>query len=143
VLTIGILFIISIAFSALAVVPLPGQGGAIWGWFNFSVGLIITILFFWVIYHGIPNTEVRVKASLGGAMLAALLWQIAKTGFAWYLASELSNYGAVYGSLASVIALILWAYITALILFLGAEFGASLQRELDAAQRAAAGKGEE
>jgi membrane protein len=130
VLTIATLFILSIALSALAAIQWPGQGTVIWQWLNFSVGLGITILLFWLLYHGIPNISVNRKASLGGAILSALLWQAAKSVFAWYLASGLNNYGAVYGSLASVIALILWVYISALILFLGAEFGASLQREI-------------
>lgn len=130
VLTIAVLFILSIAFSALAAIPWPGQGTVIWQWLNFSVGLGITILLFWLLYHGIPNVTVSIKASLSGAILSALLWQAAKTIFAWYLASGFNNYGTVYGSLASVIALVLWVYISALILFLGAEFGASLQREI-------------
>lgn len=130
VLTIAILFILSIASSALAVIPWSDEGTGIWQLLNFSVGLGITILLFWLLYHGIPNISVSAKASLGGAFLSAILWQTAKTIFAWYLASGLTNYGAIYGSLASVIALILWVYISALILFLGAEFGASLQREI-------------
>ncbi|MCH7588262.1 MAG: YihY/virulence factor BrkB family protein, partial [Chloroflexi bacterium] len=56
-------------------------------------------------------------------------WQFAKSAFTVHIASGIANYGAIYGSLASVIALFLWAYISALILFLGAEFGAALQRE--------------
>jgi membrane protein len=130
VLTLAILFILSIALSALAAIPWPGQGTVIWQWLNFSVGLGITILLFWLLYHAIPNVTVHGKASLGGAILSALLWQAAKTIFGWYLASGFNTYGTVYGSLASVIALVLWVYISALILFLGAEFGASLQREV-------------
>jgi membrane protein len=130
VLTIAILFILSIVFSALAVIRLPGQGTILWQWLNFSVGLGVTVLLFWVMYHGIPNRPVKIWASFGGALLSGILWQGAKGVFAWYLASGLNNYGAVYGSLASVIALVLWVYISAIILFLGAEFGASLQREL-------------
>jgi membrane protein len=128
VLSIAILFILSIALSALSVIQLPGQGTVIWQWLTFSVGLGITVLLFWLLYHEIPNVTVSVRASLSGAILSALLWQAAKTFFALYLASGLNNYGTVYGSLASVIALVLWAYISALILFLGAEFGAALQR---------------
>jgi membrane protein len=130
VLMIAILFILSIALSALAAIPWPGQGTVTWQWLNFSVGLWITILLFWLLYHGIPNVTVNVKASMAGAILSGLLWQAAKGIFAWYLASGFNTYGTVYGSLASVIALILWVYISALILFLGAEFGATLQREV-------------
>ena len=63
-----------------------------------------------------------------GAVFAAVVWHVAKVIFAWYVESGFNNFGAVYGSLASIMGLMLWAYITALIVFLGAEVGASLQR---------------
>jgi membrane protein len=130
VLTLGVLFLLSVVLSALAAIQWPGRESAIWHGLNSSVGLGVTILLFWLLFHGIPNKSIDLRASLGGAIFSAVLWQGAKTFFAWYLASGLTNYGAVYGSLASVIALILWVYISALILFIGAELGASLQREV-------------
>lgn len=130
VLTIGLLFVLSVALSAMAVIELPGDGTPLWRWVNLSLGLIVTILLFWILFHGIPNTSVNVKASLCSAVFSAILWQAAKSLFAWYLASGFSNYGAVYGSLASVIGLVLWTYLSVIIFLLGAELGAGLQREL-------------
>ena len=129
VLSIGLLFIVSVTFSALTVVPSAEDGTVISQWVNFTVGLVVTILLFWLVYQLIPNTPENLKAALGGGILAAVLWQGAKAIFVVYLASGLTNYGAVYGSLASVIALILWAYISALILFVGAVFAAALGKE--------------
>lgn len=129
VLSIGLLFVASVTLSALAVIPSAGDGTVIPQWLNLTVGLITTILLFWLVYHLIPNTSEDSRATLGGGILAAILWQLAKTIFAVYLASGLTNYGAIYGSLASVIALFLWAYISALILFIGALFAAVLGSE--------------
>ncbi len=129
VLLIGLLFVVSVTLSALAVIPSTGDGTVISQWLNFTVGMITTILLFWLVYHLIPNTPEDSRATLGGGILAAILWQAAKTIFAVYLASGLTNYGAIYGSLASVIALILWVYISALILFIGAVFAAVLGSE--------------
>lgn len=129
VLTIGLLFILSVTFSALAAIPLTGTETGLLGYLNFSVALIASVALFWLIYHRIPNKKVNARGTLAGAILAAMLWQFAKSAFTVYIASGIANYGAIYGSLASVIALFLWAYISALILFLGAEFGAALQRE--------------
>jgi membrane protein len=126
VLSLGLLFITSMTFSALAVIPSPNDGTVISQWLNFSVGLAITIILFWLVYHWIPNSKEDTRATLGGGILAAVLWQTAKAVFGFYLASGITNYGAIYGSLASVIALVLWAYISALILFIGALFAASL-----------------
>jgi membrane protein len=129
VLIIGVLFLLSILLSALAALPFPGQGLGLWPGVNLSLGMLVTVLLFWVLYHAIPNRQVKWQAALSGAILSALLWQGAKAAFTWYLASGLSNYGAVYGSLASVIGLLLWAYFSAQILFLGAEFAVSVERE--------------
>jgi membrane protein len=129
VLSIGVLFMLSVIISAMTVISLPGEGTVIGQGFNFSLGLIVTTLLFWLVYHGIPNIRVHPLGTLGASLLAAILWQLAKSVFALYLASGLTNYGAVYGSLASVIALVIWAYISSLIVFLGAVFGAALERE--------------
>lgn len=129
VLSIGLLFTISLVLSALAVIPSSDDGTVISQWLNLSVGLLITTLLFWLVYQLIPNAAEDPRATLGGGILAALLWQAAKTVFTAYLASGITNYGAVYGSLASVIALVLWTYFSALILFIGALFSSSLGKE--------------
>lgn len=129
VLSIGILFTASVIISAMAVFPMPGEGTLIGQGLNFTLGFGVTILLFWLIYYAIPNIRVHPLGTLGASVLAALLWQIARSVFALYLASGLTNYGAVYGSLASVIALVIWAYISSLILFICAEFGAGLEHE--------------
>jgi membrane protein len=58
-----------------------------------------------------------------GALLAAVLFEIAKAGFATYLA-HFARYQVVYGSLGGVIALLFWVYISANILLYGAEVAA-------------------
>lgn len=129
VLSIGLLFTISLVLSALAVIPSSDDGTVISQWLNLSVGLLVTTLLFWLVYQLIPNAAEDPRATLGGGILAALLWQAARTVFGAYLASGITNYGAVYGSLASVIALVLWTYLSALILFIGALFSSSLGKE--------------
>jgi membrane protein len=129
VIALGLLFMLSITLSALAAIPWAENNTLLWRGLNASVGLLLTIALFWLLYHGIPNKSVSKAAALFGAVTAALLWQAAKSGFAWYLASGLTNYGTVYGSLASVIALVLWAYFSGQILFLGAELAAAMQDE--------------
>jgi membrane protein len=129
VLSLGTLFIISIALSALPALPFLDQEGALLDVLDLGIGVAAEVLLLWVIYRWLPNASVRAMPSLLGALVAALLWEVAQFGFRVYLTSGLTNYGAVYGSLASVIGLILWAYLTGLIVFVGAEFSAALQRE--------------
>jgi membrane protein len=129
VLILAILFILSLTLSALAAVPWPQPVMQIWGLVNRGLGIVVTTLLFLLLYRRIPNCPVDVRAGWIAAFVAAYLWQQAKKLFALYLTSGLNNYGAVYGSLASAIALILWAYLTSTLLYLGAELAAALQRE--------------
>jgi membrane protein len=58
------------------------------------------------------------------------MWQAVRYGYTWFLRSGLSNYGLVYGSLASVVILMLWVYLSGLSIYLGASFGVALERRL-------------
>ena len=129
VLILGTLFIIAIALSALPALPFLDQSDPRLDFLDLGVGVAAEVLLLWFIYRWLPNSPVRFISALAGAVLAALLWEAAQFGFRVYLTSGLTNFGAVYGTLASVIGLILWAYLTGIILFLGAEFSAALQRE--------------
>jgi membrane protein len=62
-----------------------------------------------------------------GAIVATTLWLIATVGFAWYVA-HLANYNIFYGSLGTVIILLVWLYLLACITLLGCEFNAERER---------------
>ena len=127
VLALAILFIFSLmlrtvlAFDVNDYLPIAGP------WFNMAIDFGVTTVLLWVLYNWLPNRHIELKASLSGALVAALLWQLAKMGFGLYLSFGLERFGAIYGSLGSVIVLILWVYLSSSILFLGAEFAAALQ----------------
>ncbi len=129
VLILGTLFLLAIVLSALPALPFLDPNGGLLRALDLGVGVAVEVLLFWLVYRWLPTARVRSLSALAGAILAGLLWEAAQGGFRWYLTSGLANYGAVYGTLASVIALILWAYLTGTILFLGAEFAAAVQRE--------------
>jgi len=129
VLILGTLFLLAIVLSALPALPFLNGDHPLLRALDLGVGVGVEVLLFWLVYRWLPTARVRTLATLPGAVLAGALWEAAQWAFRWYLTSGLTDYGAVYGTLASVIALILWAYLTGLILFLGAEFSAALQRE--------------
>jgi membrane protein len=129
VLVLGTLFLLAIVLSALPALPFLNGDHPLLRALDLGVGVAVEVLLFWLVYRWLSTAPVRSLAVLAGAVLAGLLWEAAQGAFRWYLTSGLTNYGAVYGTLASVIALILWAYLTGLILYLGAEFSAALQRE--------------
>ena len=62
-----------------------------------------------------------------GAFLATLLWLLATAGFAWYI-QHVANYNIFYGSIGTVIVLLIWLYLIACIALLGCEFNAERER---------------
>ena len=129
VLVLGLVFLLAIFLSTLQEIPLITEFIPFLDELDFGISLLLSVLFFWLIYRWLPNAHVAPVPSLVGAALAALVWQASQFLFRWYLTSGLSNLGAVYGTLASLIGLILWAFLTGMILFIGGIFSAVLQRK--------------
>lgn len=130
VLVLAIMFIFSILVRTLLAFDLASYTPLGRNYLNTGVDLGITIVLSWILYTWLPNRKVDFRASLAAALFTALLWQAAKIGFGLYLSTGLERFGAVYGSLLSVIVLVVWVYISSVILFLGAELGATLQTRL-------------
>ncbi len=78
------------------------------------------------IYCLAPDTNLRVKEVAGGALFAALGWQVASLAFSFYL-NNFAHYSATYGGLGTMIALMVWLYLVALIIILGGELNAVLR----------------
>ncbi len=88
---------------------------------------LFSLAIFMLIYKFTPNTETHWRYIWPGALLAAVMFEIFKNLFVLYL-EHYSNYDEVYGSLASLIALLAWMYFSGLILIAGAEFASEYER---------------
>jgi membrane protein len=84
------------------------------------IALALNVGMFALIYRVLPNATTSWRSALLGGLIAGVLWEAAKQGFAYYL-SLFASYERVYGTLGGVIALILWIYYSAMVLLLGAE----------------------
>lgn len=138
-LGLGLLMLLSFASSTLiGLVPsinIPLNGKALhetilWRIFALSVPVLLNMLLFWAIYYWVPTTGVSRRASLIGGLIAGIAWQLLNRGFTWYLSSGLSKYRLIYGSLGTVVALLFWVYLTAMILLIGAHLTASIHQQL-------------
>lgn len=75
--------------------------------------------------HGAKTRFMRVWP---GAFVAAVLWMLTTAGFAWYVGNRIANYNFFYGSIGTVIVLLVWLYLIACIALLGCEFNAEQER---------------
>ncbi|HUL57449.1 MAG TPA: YhjD/YihY/BrkB family envelope integrity protein, partial [Usitatibacter sp.] len=80
---------------------------------------------FFLIYRLIPHLVVPWRHALAGGVVAAILFEVAKQGFAFYVAHA-PMYNMVYGTFAAVPLFLLWIYLSWLIVLFGAELAAAL-----------------
>ena len=101
--------------------------GYLWQTLFIVASALITILLFAAIYKILPNTAVPLREALPGAVLAGVLWEGAKFGFAALL--PYFHYDLVYGSIGAGVALLSWVYLSSVIMLFGAQFTALLHRD--------------
>ena len=73
-----------------------------------------------VIYKFVPNIKIPFTSVIKGSAVATLLWVVSSWGFSVYI-NNFARYHLLYGSIAGIIILITWIYITSFVLLLGGE----------------------
>lgn len=71
-------------------------------------------------YSILPNRRLSLKQVLPGAITAALLWEVLRRVFGYYI-ENLTRFDAVYGSISGIVGFMLWIYVSASVFLLGAE----------------------
>jgi membrane protein len=84
-----------------------------------AAGALLTCTFFSIVYFIVPNTKVRLRNAVAAGLVAGLAWEVAKWGYALFVARSV-RYHAVYGSVAAVPIFLLWLYLSWAILLFGA-----------------------
>jgi membrane protein len=97
----------------------------------------ITLGFFFIVYRVVPHRVMRARYALAGAVLATVLWEAAKAGFAYYV-TNLAHYAGLYGAFEGIIVLALWLELSASIALYSGEVVALL---IPAGPGTQAGKG--
>lgn len=89
-------------------------------WAGLFLAVSLSAAMFVLLYRFVPRRRIAWTSALTGSVAAALLWELAKQLFRFYIRG-IGAYSAVYGPLAVTIALIMWVYYSAVVFVLGAE----------------------
>jgi membrane protein len=125
VLTLGpILAGAAIALSAQKVFVFLGlEGGVAGGWSQLGT-FVLGWMAFSMMFVLVPNRHVKFRDAIAGALLTALLFELARAGFVTYVRN--ANYNAIYGALATIPIFLFWLYIVWSVILFGASLAASL-----------------
>ena len=82
--------------------------------------IMASTLGFSLVYALVPNRHVSLKHAIIGGVIAAVLFELAKRAFGWYL-TTFPTYEAIYGALATIPIFLVWIYLSWLVVLFGAE----------------------
>lgn len=109
--------------SYLASVPLLGDEASRGGLLRL-LPVLLELVAFTLAYRLIPNRSVAFRHAATAGVMATLLFELAKWGFALYLTR--ANYQALYGAIAVIPIFLIWLYVSWVVVLLGASLAASL-----------------
>lgn len=108
-------------------VEIPFQLQWLWRYGRFLIAIGLMFLFLLLLCYLAPNCIMRLRDALPGALFTLLAWFICTILFTFYI-SNISQYDALYGSISAIMILMLWMYMTGIILFLGFELNLILMK---------------
>lgn len=86
------------------------------------IGIVLAFTF---LYAAVPNRRVPIRHAIAGAVFAAVLFEVAKRGFAGFI-TAVPTYEAIYGALAALPIFLIWIFVCWIVVLLGAEFTKAL-----------------
>ena len=125
VITIVLIFLGGgLASDVLGLLGLGETAASVWRVLRWPGALLSAMLIYAVVYFAAPNVEVpRFQFVTPGAGIGVVAWILASAGFFFYVAN-FSSYSATYGAFAAVVILLVWLWLTNIVLLLGAELNA-------------------
>ncbi len=136
-LTLGVAVFIVLALALVLIGPsfidrfasMVGLGPAFaftWNLLRWPLALVLVASCIGLVFYFAPDAEQDWEWITPGAVLSTILWLIASLGFKFYVAN-FANYNESYGSLGGVIVMMMWFYISALAVLMGAEMNAEIE----------------
>ena len=135
---LGLVILVIIIFFLLTVftplLDLIRQAALQWNIFSFLrigflehfiftlISVVVIFIVFTTLYITVPFRKLSRKATLLSAFWAALLWEVAKQGFGFYI-HHFTTFGRIYGTYALVVVVAFWIYYSSIVFIIGAEIG--------------------
>lgn len=135
-LTLVFVMVVIVAIASIIIVPavlqmlrLEGVAGWLASIMRWPVLILALMFALGVLYrYGPQRHRAQISWITWGASLATILWLVGSLAYSWYV-SNFANYNATYGSLGAIVGLMLWFYVGAYAILLGAELNAEMEHQ--------------
>jgi membrane protein len=125
---VAVVFTGGLADQAAKVLGIGSAAVTAWDIAKWPILLVLVSLMLAILYWAAPNVkQPGFRWVTPGSVLAVVLWIIASAAFAFYVAN-FSSYNKTYGAIGGVIIFLTWLWISNIVVLLGAEFNAELER---------------
>ncbi len=108
-------------------IGIASETNTFWTSLRLPMSFVLNLIALSVLYYVAPEAKQRFRWILPGAFTSTLLWLGASQGFRYFLAN-FGHYNKTYGSLATVVILMIWLWISGLLFLLGAEINSLMKR---------------
>lgn len=93
-----------------------------------GISVLVLIVIFLMVYKFLPNRKARIRSQIPGAVVSAVAWSLFSLCFSIYL-DVYDGFSNMYGSLTTVILILLWMYFCMFIMLIGAEINAYFEEK--------------
>ena len=129
VMALGVVLTGPIVSDVAEPIGISGTAISIWAYAKWIVVAALFLLMIALIYYASPNVKQRgFRWITPGGLVALVAWLLASAGFGVYV-SQFGSYNKVYGSLAGVVVILIWLWITNLAILFGHELNAERERD--------------
>lgn len=115
-------------------VSLSGEFWAVWNNLRYLIMLVFMNLVFMGMYCCLPSRKLSLREVIPGAIFATVGWTLVSLGFSYYV-NNFGQYSNIYGSIGGVIVLLIWLFLSAVIVLLGGELNAAMTLYRDGKKR--------
>jgi membrane protein len=131
IIAVGLVMTGPIVDAVAGPIGLSDTAVSVWNIAKWPVIAALFVLMVAVLYYAAPNVKQRGFAWLTpGSLVALVVWLLASAAFAFYV-SKFGSYNKTYGSLASVVVVLIWFWITNLAILFGHELNAERERSAE------------
>ena len=127
-ITVGLLTVLPALLGSLGLGQAARIGVQVGQWVLLTLVMTVALA---VIYKvGTDRDDPQFRWASAGAVIATVLWLIGSALFTLYV-NNFGSFGETYGTFAGIIVLMLWLFLTAFVILLGAEINAEMERQTD------------